>query len=105
MAESNVIGSGNTLHIALGQRREECHDQAKDQRTGKYQPDPLKTRHGENHANHAGHIEGVVPGEKMYFRRVNRATTIFATIPNAIISAVEAPYFSSAIETIASLLG
>lgn len=64
MAESNVISSGNTLHIALGQRREECHDQAKDQRTGKYQPDPLKTRHGENHANHAGHIEGVVPGEK-----------------------------------------
>ncbi|MNU10252.1 hypothetical protein D3C72_2572990 [compost metagenome] len=45
------------------------------------------------------------PVRKMYFKRVKRATMMLATMPNAIISAVEAPYFSSEIETMASLLG
>jgi hypothetical protein len=47
----------------------------------------------------------VVTGQEDILQTRKPGDTIFATIPNAIISAVEAPYFSSAIETIASLLG
>ena len=64
MAESDVIRTGNTLHIALGQRREERHHQAEDQGTGKDQPDTFKTRHGKNHADHTGHVEGVVASQE-----------------------------------------
>ena len=41
----------------------------------------------------------------MNLRRVKRAMAMFATMPNAMMSAVAVPYFSSAVETMASLFG
>ena len=41
----------------------------------------------------------------MYFIRVKRATIMLATMPNAIMSAVAVPNFSTATETMASLFG
>ena len=64
MTEGDLIVAGNTLHIALRNRREEGHNQAEDQRAGKDQPHPFKARYRQDHANHACHVEGVVPGQE-----------------------------------------
>jgi hypothetical protein len=42
VAESDVIRTGNTLHIALRQRREERHHQTEDQEPVKTSPTPSK---------------------------------------------------------------
>ena len=64
MAEGDLIVTGDALHVTLRNGREESHNQAEDQRSGKDQPYPLKARHGENYANHARHVKRVVPGQE-----------------------------------------
>lgn len=64
MAECNLIVAGNALHVALGNRREEGHDQAEDQRAGKDQAHALKARYRQDHANHARHVKRVVSGQE-----------------------------------------
>lgn len=64
MTEGDLIVAGNTLHIALRNRREEGHNQAEDQRTGEDQPYPFEACDRQDHANHARHVEGVMPGQE-----------------------------------------
>ncbi|CQA29300.1 Uncharacterised protein [Salmonella enterica subsp. enterica serovar Typhimurium str. DT104] len=68
MTKRNVIGTGNPPHITLSQGREEGHHQPQDQRSGEDQPYALKPRHGQDYANHTGHVKGVMPGQKDIFK-------------------------------------
>ena len=69
MTESDIVAACDLLHRRMGDRREECHDEAQEDRTDGDERCALKSTDRENDADHARHIEGVMPCEEDELQR------------------------------------
>ncbi|MNS36463.1 hypothetical protein D3C72_686540 [compost metagenome] len=69
VAERHVVGTGDLLHVRMGQGREQHHGHADHQAAYRDQRDTAHAAGGENGRHHHRHEEGVVTGQEDEFPR------------------------------------